>query len=402
MADVAAVVADTVRRERGPILGRLARLFGNMDAAEEALQEAALAALEAWRDGVPPNPGAWLMTAAKNAARDARRHEAVVRAKAPLLAGDAVDAPADVDTVTDDYLRLVFACSHPALALPNQVALTLKVVCGFTTEEIARAFLATEATVSQRILRAKQTLAMVGESFAIPERSELPERVGAVLSVIYALYNEGHVAQRGAWMRVDLQAEALRLARLVCDLVPHEPEAFGLLALIAFGAARAKTRVDADGNAILLAAQDRARWDKGLLREGLMACARARSLGGRGSYVVQAAIAAVHVTAPTWEATDWATIVALYDALDAAAPSPIVKLNRAIALAMRDGPEAGLEALAPLGRELASHHLFHATRAELLERAGRDARPALERALTLVTNDAERKLLEERLARVRA
>jgi len=397
MADVASIIAETVRRERGPLLGGLLRLCGTLDSAEDALQEATVSALEAWRENVPTNPGAWLMTAAKNSAKDVRRREAVARAKAPLLTEDEVDERETIDTVTDDYLRLVFACCHPALAVDNQIALTLKVVCGFATEEIARTFLSSEATISQRILRAKQ--ALEGAAFAIPESRELEARVTAALGVIYALFNEGHIARTGEWMRLDLQAEALRLCRLLCDLLPCEPEAFGLLALVSFNAARARTRLDTDGNPILLAHQDRSQWDMELLREGLMARGRARSLGGRGSYVLQAEIAAVHATAPAWEKTDWAAIVTLYDALDAAAPSAVVKMNRAIAIAMLRGPNAGLDALKEVARDLADYHLFYATRADLLERAGKDPRRDLEKALALATNDAERRLLSERLAR---
>jgi RNA polymerase sigma factor (sigma-70 family) len=401
MADVASIITETVRRERGPILGGLLRLCGSIDAAEEAFQEAALSALEAWRDAVPQNPGAWLMTAAKNRAKDARRHDAIARAKAQFLAEDTVDEREHIDTVTDDYLRLVFTCCHPALAVDNQIALTLKVVCGFSTEEIARTFMSSDATVSQRILRAKQTIESTKLPYAIPERRELGDRVAAVLGVVYAMFNEGHIGRTGPLMRLDLQAEALRLGRLLCDLLPREPEAFGLFALMAFNAARAKTRVDDDGNPILLSAQDRSQWDKELLREGLMARERARSLGGRGTYVLQAEIAAVHVTASTWESTDWAAIVALYDALDAVTPSPIVKMNRAIAISMLQGPSAGLDALKEVARDLADYHLFYATRADFLERAGKDPRPDLERALALATNDAERRLLHDRLAGTR-
>ena len=400
MADVASVIAETVRRERGPILGGLLRLSGSIDAAEEAFQEAALSALEAWRDGAPENPGAWLMTAAKNRAKDARRHHAIARAKAPLLAEDDVDEGENIDTVTDDYLRLIFTCCHPALAVDNQIALTLKVVCGFSTEEIARTFMCSEATVSQRILRAKQGIEGVKAAYAIPERRELDARVLAVLGVVYAMFNEGHIGRTGPLMRLNLQAEALRLGRLLCDLLPREPEAFGLFALMAFNAARASTRVDSDGNAILLSEQNRSQWDKELLREGLMARERARTLGGRGTYVLQAEIAAVHATAPTWESTDWAAIVTFYDALDTVAPSPIVKMNRAIAISMHRGPKAGLDALKEVARDLEGYHLFYATRADLLERAGKDPERDLEKALELATNDAERRLLRDRLARI--
>jgi RNA polymerase sigma factor (sigma-70 family) len=398
MADLSEVVDRTVRRERGRIVGGLLRLCGNLSAAEEAFQEAVLAALEAWRAELPDNPGAWLMTAAKNAANDALRHQAIVDAKAPLLVEGDMDARETIDSVSDDYLRLVFTCCHPELSTDNRIALTLKVVAGFSTEEIARAFVCSEATVSQRILRAKQVLEQKKVPYATPARDELEARLPAVLGVVYALFNEGHTGRTGELMRLDLQAEALRLGRLLCDLVPCEPEAFGLVALMAFSAARAHTRVDAEGLPVLLAAQDRAAWNKQLLREGLMALARARSLDGRGPCVLQAEIAAMHVTAAAWESTDWSAIVTLYDALARVAPSPVVALNRAVAVSLRDGPTAGLLALEELARPLADYHLFYATRADFLERAGQDPRPDLEQALALATNDGERRLLERRLA----
>jgi RNA polymerase sigma factor (sigma-70 family) len=279
VADLTAIVGDTVRTERGRILGGLLRLYGSLDAAEEAFQEAALAALQAWRDQVPSNPGAWLMTAARNSAQDARRRRSLAEAKAPLLVEDDVDSPDTVDTVSDDYLRLIFTCCHPELSIDNQIALTLKVVAGFSTEEIARAFVCSEATVAQRILRARQTLVEKRIGYAIPERDDLAGRVSAVLGVVYAMFNEGHTGQSGPLMRLDLQAEALRLTRMLCDLLPREPEAFGALAIIAFGAARAHTRVDEEGLPVLLAAQDRSRWNQELVREGLMALRRALARG---------------------------------------------------------------------------------------------------------------------------
>jgi RNA polymerase sigma-70 factor (ECF subfamily) len=397
LADLTAVVEDTVRTERGRIVGGLLRLCGSLDAAEEAFQEAALAAVQAWREEVPANPGAWLMTAAKNSAKDARRRRVVAEAKAPLLLEDDMDTGDTIDTVSDDYLRLILTCSHPELSTDNQIALTLKVVAGFSTEEIARAFVCSEATVSQRILRAKQTIEDRSASYAVPEREDVADRVGAALAVLYAMFNEGHTGRSGPLMRLDLQAEALRLARLLCDLVPREPEAFGALAIMAFGAARAHTRVDDEGLPILLAAQDRSRWNRELLREGLMALRRARSLGGRGPYVLQAEIAAAHVTAPKWESTDWANIVAAYDALAEVSPSPVVALNRAVAVSMLAGPSAGLAALTALERPLADYHLFYAARADMLERTGGDPRPDLERAISLAMNEGERRLLERRL-----
>lgn len=398
MAELTAIVEGTVRRERGRIVGGLMRLCGSLSAAEEAFQEAALAALEAWQKELPSNPGAWLMTAAKNSAHDARRHSAMTQAKAPLLLEAEMDERETIDSVSDDYLRLIFTCCHPELSTDNRVALTLKVVAGFSTEEIARAFVCSEATVSQRILRAKQIIEQKQVPYAPPGRDELGVRLTAVLGVVYALFNEGHTSRSGELMRLDLQAEALRLGRLLCDLAPCEPEVFGLLAVMAFGAARAHTRVDAEGLPVLLAAQDRASWNKELVREGLMALRRARSLAGAREYALQAEIAAVHVTAPAWESTDWPAIVRLYDALLALLPSPIVALNRAIAVAMRDGPAAGLVALKALAGPLADYHLFYATRADFLERAGKDPLRDLEKALALATNEGEKRLLERRLA----
>jgi RNA polymerase sigma-70 factor (ECF subfamily) len=399
VADLSDVIGDTVRRERGRILGGLVRLSGSLDAAEEAFQEATLAALSEWKEsGVPGNPGAWLMTVAKNRARDVRRHRAMAEAKSALLAEPEAAESETIDTVADDYLRLIFTCCHPELTADSQIALTLKVVAGFSTEEIARAFVCPPATISQRILRAKETIESKRLPFELPDRKELPERVMAALGVVYAMFNEGHTSRSGELMRLDLQAEALRLGRLLGELMPREPEVFGLVALMSFGAARARTRVDASGLPILLPAQDRSRWDKVLLREGLMALQRARSLQGRGGYVLQAEIAACHVTAPTWGETDWPAIVHLYDELLVLTRSPVVALNRAIAISMAAGPEQGLSQLEPFAGQLSGYHLFYATRADLLERAGKDPRPALRRALELVTNDGERRLLEGRLA----
>jgi RNA polymerase sigma-70 factor (ECF subfamily) len=398
VAELSGLVDGVVRRERGRIVGALLRLSGSLDAAEDAFQEAVIAALQTWREEVPASPGAWLMTTAKNRARDTRRHDAVAAAKAPLLREDQVDPRETIDTVCDDHLRLILTCCHPELAFDNRIALTLKVVSGFSTEEIARAFMCSEATISQRILRAKKTLEESGARYAI-DHADLDERITAALAVVYALFNEGHTARRGELMRLDLQAEALRLGLLLCDLAPREAEAFGLVAMMALDAARASSRVDDDGVPVLLADQDRTKWRRALLREGRMALQRARSLAGDGPYVIQAEIAAAHAFAPSWERTDWVAIVALYDALAIAlAGSPIVALNRAIALSMRDGAEAGLTALEGLEGPLASHHLFYATRAQLLTQLQRDAKLDLEKALSLVTNDGERRLLERRLA----
>ncbi|MFO0584341.1 MAG: sigma-70 family RNA polymerase sigma factor [Anaeromyxobacter sp.] len=399
MADLSETLEETVRRERGRIVAGLVRLCGGLDAAEDAFHEAVLAAMRAWQGGLPDSPGAWLTAAARNAALDARRRGALAARLPPPE--EAVDARETIDTVTDDHLRLVFTCCHPALSLDNQLALTLKVVSGLSTAELARAFVCPEETVSQRVLRAKRTLEELGVPYALPGKDELAGRVEGVLAVLRAVFNEGHTASSGPLMRLDLQAEALRLGRLVCELLPTDPEAHGLLALMAFGAARAKAREGPDGTPILLDAQDRSRWDRRLVREGLVALQRARTLGGRGPRVLEAELAALHVTAPRWEETDWAAIVAVYDRLLEAAPSPVASLNRAVAVSMLEGPAAGLALLEPLARPLAGYHLFHAVRADLLARAGLDPRPDLERALALSANEGERRLLEVRLQAAR-
>ncbi len=398
MAELALTLDEVVRREKGRVVGGLVRLFGNLDAAEEAFQDAVVAALARWPiDGVPANPAAWLTATAKNRARDAARHERVVAAKAPLLAEDGIVHPDHLETIADDELRLIFTCCHPALTLASQVALTLKVVAGFTTEEIARAFLVPEKTMGQRITRAMKTIEDEQVPYEVPARGELPARLASVLAVIYLVFNEGHTTHGEAWMRLDLQREALRLARALCDLLPTEPEAFGLFALIAVGYARAETRTGEDGALLLLSQQDRARWDRRMVKEGLVALARARRLHGDGSYVLQAEIAACHTTAPTWEATDWARILALYDDLLAQAPSPVVALNRAVALSMHAGPRAALDALEPLAAPLARYHLFYAMRADFRRRLGEDARDDYQRAHDLAPNDRERRFLRERM-----
>jgi RNA polymerase sigma-70 factor (ECF subfamily) len=389
---------EVFRREKGRVVGGLVRLVGSIDAAEEAFQEAVLAALAVWPvDGTPDNPVAWLTSTARNHARDAARHRRVVEKKAPLLVEDDFVSAETLEPVLDDELRLIFTCCHPALTLETQVALTLKVVAGFSTEEIARAFLAPEKTVAQRIVRAKRAIEDKQLPYEVPDRNELPERLASVLAVVYLVFNEGHTAREGALMRLDLQKEALRLSVLLCNLMPNEPESFGLLALIAFSFARASTRVDAHGRLLLLSEQDRARWDRAMIKEGLMALERARRLHGRESYVLQAEIACCHVTAPAWETTDWHRILGLYDALLTLQPSPVVALNRAVALSMDRGPAEGLAALAALEQPLARHHLFYAMRAAFRRRLEQDARSDYRRALELATNESERAFLQGKL-----
>lgn len=398
MAELNRTLDEVFRREKSRVVGALVRMLGDLDAAEEAFQEAVVAALPSWRArGTPANPAAWLTTAAKNHARDVLRHARIVDEKAPLLAEPGAIALEPLDAVGDDELRLIFACCHPVLTADTQVALTLKVVAGFTTDDIARAFLAPEKTIAQRITRAKKAIEVARVGYRVPESAELPERLGAVLAVVYLVFNEGHTRREGALLCVDLQAEALRLARTLCDLLPTEPEVFGLFALIAFSLARAAARTGDDGRLLLLAEQDRARWDRAMIEEGLMALQRARRFGGRGSYVLQAELAACHAVAPTWDATDWRRILGRYDELFALAPSPIVALNRAVAIGMCDGPARALAELAALEQPLAGYHLFYATRADFLQRLGRDATADYARALELATNDAERDFLQRRI-----
>jgi RNA polymerase sigma-70 factor (ECF subfamily) len=389
---------DVFRREKGRVVGALVRLVGSIDAAEEAFQDAVLAALARWpSDGTPDNPAAWLTSTARNQARDAARHRRVVEKKAPLMVENDVVAPETNESVGDDELRLIFTCCHPALTLESQVALTLKVVAGFTTEEIARALLSPEKTVAQRIVRAKRTIEEKRLPYEVPDRAELPQRLAAVLAVIYLTFNEGHTTREGSLMRLDLQKEAFRLNRLLCDLLPSEPEAFGLLSLIALSFARAATRTDERGELLLLSEQDRARWDRPMIKEGLMALERARRLGGRETYVLQAEIAACHATAPAWDSTDWSRILRCYDALLAQSPSPVVALNRAVAVCMHAGPAAALAALAHLEPPLARYHLFYALRADFRRRLGQDSRDDYRRALELASNESERSFLRRQI-----
>ncbi len=403
MAELKPRLDEIFRREKGRVVGALVRLFGSIDAAEEAFQDAALAALAKWpSDGTPDNPGAWLMTTAKNRAHDAARHRRIVAKKAPLLVEDEVMTPETLESVSDDELRLIFTCCHPLLTLESQVALTLKVVAGFSTEEIARAFLAPHKTVAQRIARAKWAIEEKQLPYEVPSRAELPERLASVLAVIYLVFNEGHTTRDGPLMRFDLQSEALRLSRVLCDLLPDEAEAYGLFAMIAFSIARAKTRADDRGELLLLSQQDRARWDRAMIKEGLMALERARRLGGGASHVLQAEIAGCHTTAATWEGTEWSRILGFYDELLALEPSPVVALNRAVAVCMHAGPTEGLVALAPLESPLARYHLFYAMRADFRRRLGRDgdAGDDYRRALELASNESERTFLRRQLEEI--
>jgi RNA polymerase sigma-70 factor (ECF subfamily) len=389
------------------VLATLIRLLGDFDRAEEALHDAFRAALEQWpRDGVPANPRAWLVSAGRFKAIDSLRRQ---KRFDPLeTLGDPGDVPstdplawAEAESVEDDRLRLVFTCCHPALSSDAQIALTLREVCGLTTEEIARAFLTPAPTLAQRIVRAKGKIRDARIPYQVPGRAELPERLDAVLRVIYLVFNEGYAASSGASVvRHDLAAEAIRLGRLLVDLLP-EPEALGLLALMLLHESRRAARMTPDGDLILLDDQDRSLWDAAQIAEGGRLVERALASRRIGPYVLQAAIAALHAEAPASAATDWTEVVGLYDVLLRVEPSPVVALNRAVAVAMRDGPAAGLvllDAIVARG-ELKDYRLLHAARADLCRRLGRthDARAAYERALALTRQEPERRFLERRL-----
>ncbi len=401
------MVEAVYRAESRRVLATLIRLLGDFDLAEEALHDAFTAAVERWpAEGVPANPRAWLVSTGRFKAIDQLRRRARFDASLTSLAerfGDGVTAAPDVDDdgVEDDRLRLIFTCCHPALPPDARVALTLREVCGLTTEEIARAFLTAPPTLAQRIVRAKGKIRDAGIPYQVPGRTDLPERLDTVLQVVYLVFNEGYSASAGAAVtRPDLSAEAIRLGRLLVELLP-DPEVLGLLALMLLHDARRAARTSRDGEIVLLDDQDRSLWDRGQIAEGVALVERALAARRVGPYVLQAAIAAVHAEAATPAATDWAEIVGLYDVLLRLAPSPVVELNRAAAVAMRDGPEAGLTAVdAILARgELGEYHLAHSARGELLRRLGQrdEAIAAYRRALALAVQDPERRLLEKRL-----
>ena len=404
-------VVDAHRREWAFVLAATARVAGDLDVAEECVQDAYLAALAAWtRDGVPDKPGAWLTATAKRKALDVLRRDRVFRSKLPLLVEPvATEVPdgSDEDPVPDDRLRLVFTCCHPALAREAQVALTLRLVCGVSTGDIARAFLVSEATMAARVTRAKKKIAAARIPYRVPDTAELPERLDAVLTVLHLLYTTGHTAPTGTdLVRAELVERAVHLARMLLALMPDEPEVRGLLALLLLTDARRATRADEAGRLLVLAEQDRSRWDRAAIAEGNALVLGAFRTGRVGRYALQAAIASLHAVASSYSATDWPQIVRLYDELLRRWPSPVVALNRAVAVSMVDGPAAALAEVDALAADprLAGYHYLPAIRADLLRRLDRpeDAAAAYRAALDLADNDAERAHLSSRLGEVTA
>ena len=412
-SNIQCIVETVWRMESAKIIAKLARMLRDVGLAEELAQDALVTALEQWpKSGVPSNPGAWLMATAKNRALDQLRRFKLLQRKHQIIAQEAeflateMPAPdeARADDVGDDLLRLIFIACHPVLSTEARVALTLRLLGGLTTAEIARAFLLPEPTIAQRIVRAKRALAEAHVPFELPQKEDLATRLASVLEVIYLIFNEGYAATTGAeWMRPALCDEALRLGRILAELASDEPEVHGLIALMEIQASRAHARVGPSGEPILLLEQDRARWDQLLIRRGLTALERAEGLGGAlGPYALQAAVAACHARARAPGETDWVRIVALYDALAQLAPSPVVDLNRAVAVSMAFGPAAALEIVDVLSGDsrLRSYHLLPSVRGDLLEKLGRfeEARTEFTRAAALAQNARERSLLLGRAA----
>jgi RNA polymerase sigma-70 factor, ECF subfamily len=404
-------IEDVFRREYGRAVAVLARHFGDIDIAEEAVQDAFATAVQRWPEsGLPPSPAGWIITTARNRAIDRLRREASRenrQAEAALLHGSeepAADGLAEEDAVQDDRLRLIFTCCHPALATQSQVALTLRLLGGLSTHEIARAFLVPEPTMAQRLVRAKGKIRDARIPYRVPSEADLPDRLSAVLAVVYLIYNEGYTATSGDRLtREDLSAEAIRLGRLLAHLMPDEPEVMGLLALMLLIEARRAARVEPSGGLVRLADQDRALWDRDLIAEGQAIVRQCLRRGQPGPYQIQAAINAVHADAASTDSTDWAQILQLYDQLLTVSPGPIVALNRAVAVAEVDGPNAALAVVDYLAVSLDSYYLFHAIRAELLRRLGNraDAVRAYEAAIARTANIAEREFLLRALESLR-
>ena len=393
--EIEAALTAVFREEAGRLVGALLRILGNFEVAEEIVQDVLLVALERWPvEGIPEQPGAWLLTVARHRAIDQLRRDARYRDKLALLDHAVAREP-------DDRLRLMFTCCHPALSRETQVILTLRAVCGFTTAQIAHTFLASESAVARRLVRARQKIVQAAIPYRVPRDEDLDERLGEVLAVLYLMFNEGYLASSGLVpARRDLAEDAAWLCAFLARLYPREPEVLGLLALMRLHLARADARFDTEGKLILLADQDRSRWHQQMIADASRLIEQAAALGRPGPYQIQAALVACHAEAETWQATDWPQILGLYDLLLALTPSPVIRLNRAVALRYVAGPEAALAEVETLARDLENYHLFHAIRGELLLELGRreQARAAELRALVLTGNQAEQSLLRQRLS----